>query len=102
MEKEAVISQNIEHDVSITNSRGELRTNSMKKVTPEIYYGEKNSVSDLLSEEIIKRAPDRMLQLVDGFLILAWLNNLIIINCEEEGILQDEPGFENFKHIELD
>ena len=43
-----------------------------------------------------------MMQLVDGFLVLAWLNDLIIVNCEEEGILQDEPGsFENFKHIKL-
>ena len=46
-----------------------------------------------------------MMHLVDGVIILAWLNDLIIIDCEDEGILQgDEPegfGEENFKHIQL-
>ena len=59
-------------------------------------------MSDLLSEEIIERAPDRMLQLVDGVLILASLNKLIIIDCVKEGILHDESGIENFRHTDLD
>ena len=85
------------------NLRGESsRLNCTKKVVPGLYHEEQHSVSDLLSEQIIVRAPDRMLQLVDGFLVLAWLNDLIIIDCEKEGILQDELGFKNFKHIDLD
>ena len=52
----------------------------------------------MMSEDIIERAPDKMMQIVDGYLVLAWQNDIIIVNFEKEGILKDEPNqFDNFK-----
>jgi len=60
-------------------------------------------VSEIMSEDIIQRAPDKMLQLVDGFLVLAWLNNLIIVNCTKLGIFkeQDDGYSENYEQFDL-
>ena len=52
----------------------------------------------MMSEDIIERAPDKMMQIVDGYLVLAWQNDIIIVNFEKEGILKDEPNqFDYFK-----
>ena len=45
-----------------------------------------------MSEDIILRAPDKMMQVVNGFLILAWRNDLIVINIDKLGILAKEKG----------
>lgn len=81
-------------------SRGDLRKNSMK-VAPEVYAKPSKSVSEILSREIIERAPDKMLQIDNGFLILAWRNDLVVLNIEALGVLGDDDEETNFKHIDL-
>ena len=82
-------------------SRGELNPKS-SKVAPYFYDEEKKSVSDLMSEEIIKRAPDKMMQMTaERFLIFAWLNDVAIVNCDKLGILNEDSQNDCFKHIQL-
>ena len=68
--------------------RGDLGFSSLK-VAPDF---SKRSVSEIMSEDIILRAPDKMMQVVNGFLILAWRNDLIVINIDKLGILAKEKG----------
>ena len=94
------MSKSLLADFEMMKKRGDLGFSSMK-VAPDF---SKRSVSDIMTEEIIVRAPDKMMQLVNGFLILAWRNDLIVINIDKLGILQEETGGtleEHFRHIEL-
>ena len=44
-----------------------------------------------MSEEIIHRAPDKMMQMTaEGYLVFAWQNDLSIINCAELGIFNEQ------------
>ena len=55
-----------------------------------------------MSEEIIKRAPDKMMQMTaERFLIFAWLNDVAIVNCDKLGILNEDSQNDCFKHIQL-
>lgn len=43
----------------------------------------------MMSEKIINRAPDKMVQIQDNFLILAWRNDLIVIDLKPLGFFDD-------------
>lgn len=58
-------------------------------------------MSEILTGEIIERAPDKMMQIDSGFLILAWRNDLVVIGIKALGILDADEDGKNFKHIDL-
>ena len=90
-------------DIELMKSRGDFSKNSMK-IAPEVLHQNDHSLSDIMSEEIINRAPDKMLQIIDGFLILAWNTELIIINMTPHGVFDriSSGEIDHYKHIELE
>ena len=54
-----------------------------------------------MSREIIDRAPDKMMQIDHNFLILAWRNDLVVVNIQALGVLGEDVDGKNFKHIDL-
>ena len=48
-------------------------------------------MNELIGESIVDRAPDKMLQIDNNFLLLAWRNDLIVFNLAGHGIVDEFP-----------
>lgn len=82
--------------------RGELKGRRISKISPAVHEIKEESVSQIMKDTIIKRGPDKMMQIQDNFLILAWRNDIIVINLRSLGILDDTDVTSNFKLITLE
>ena len=89
-------------DFDLMKSRGELMRAS-KKIAPEELKKVEYSVSELIGNNIVERAPDKMLQVDNNYLLLAWRNDLIVFNLSGHGIIDEFPVeiHANFTEIHL-
>ena len=69
-------------------SRGELNVRSLK-VAPEAIMEREKFVSEMLGNELVERAPDKMIQVQGSYLLFAWRNDLIVVNIGGQGIVEE-------------
>ena len=58
---------------SRTNHKGVLQQSAIKMAQTD----STNSVNSIFSTRIIERAPDKMIDFLDGFILLAWRDSLV-------------------------
>ena len=62
---------------------------SMNKVSSSEVHPRQN-VSELFGKDIIKRAPDKMIDIIDNHILLAYRNSIIYLDVSQYGIYNDD------------
>ena len=62
---------------------------SMNKVSSSEAFPRQN-VSELFGKDIIKRAPDKMIDIIDNHILLAYRNSIIYLDVSQYGIYNDD------------